>query len=358
MEKRNLIIVLGMHRSGTSAIARGMRVVGIELGERLVPAIKDNNSKGFWEDFDILGFNIEILNYLGRSWSLLAPVSATEIDVLRKNDFLTRAVELLYKKYNGAGNFGFKDPRVSILLPFWKKVFEHCQFNVKYILAIRHPLSVVQSLTKRDGFDPITGYALWLGHVVAGLADTVDDVRVLVDYDLLIANPDYELSRIAKQFELVVDQTELQQYKEDFLDEDLRHTRYNLNILEDDSNCPTLVHEIYKDLLEVATDKKSIKSDELKTKIFKWHEEIRRQIPLLALADKFSSQINTQSQAVVEMDVLVNKLNQALDERDGQINILNQALDERDGQINILNQALDERDGQINILNQALDERD
>ena len=60
-----LIVVLGMHRSGTSAITRGLQVMGVELGDRMMPPVEGNNSKGFWEDLDLYALNIEILNNIG-----------------------------------------------------------------------------------------------------------------------------------------------------------------------------------------------------------------------------------------------------------------------------------------------------
>ena len=64
MKKRRLIVVLGMHRSGTSAVTRGLKVLGIELGDLLIPANKEVNAKGFWEDMDLNALNVEMLDSL------------------------------------------------------------------------------------------------------------------------------------------------------------------------------------------------------------------------------------------------------------------------------------------------------
>lgn len=49
MNVQRIIVVLGMHRSGTSAIARGLQVFGVELGNRLIPPLENNNVTGFWK---------------------------------------------------------------------------------------------------------------------------------------------------------------------------------------------------------------------------------------------------------------------------------------------------------------------
>ena len=171
MEKKNkrLIVVLGMHRSGTSAVTRGLQVLGVELGDRMMPPAANNNEKGFWEDIDINGLNIEILKEIDSDWDSLAPISVGDIEVLHKAGYVLRAVELLRQKIRGTDIFGFKDPRVARLLPFWMEAFRHCRFKVSYVLSLRHPLSVVKSLAKRDSMDAGKGYLLWLEHVVSSI---------------------------------------------------------------------------------------------------------------------------------------------------------------------------------------------
>ncbi len=151
-KEKKLIVVLGMHRSGTSAITRGLQVLGASLGERLMPAIEGINDKGFFEDIEINAFNIELLSVIKSDWFYLSPVKEFQLEKLRREGYFLRAVALIQEKIKSEDIFAFKDPRVAKLLPFWKEVFSHCQINVNYVLALRHPLSVVNSLAKRDGF--------------------------------------------------------------------------------------------------------------------------------------------------------------------------------------------------------------
>lgn len=71
MEKKEIVVVLGMHRSGTSAITRSLKVLGVDLGGRLLPAEAGINDKGFWEDVDITAFNVDLLHALGHDWHTL-----------------------------------------------------------------------------------------------------------------------------------------------------------------------------------------------------------------------------------------------------------------------------------------------
>src|SRR5882724_9597278 len=58
---QRLIVVLGMHRSGTSAMTRALQAMGVELGSRLMPPVEGENDKGFWEDLELNALNIEVL---------------------------------------------------------------------------------------------------------------------------------------------------------------------------------------------------------------------------------------------------------------------------------------------------------
>ena len=166
MANSRLIVVLGMHRSGTSAVTRALQVMNVELGDKLMPAADGDNPKGFFEDTDIYKLNVEMLQALRIDWYSLAPIGEHDVETLRSRGFFLRAVELLNSKCANSPVFAFKDPRIAKLLPFWKAVFDHCQFGVSYVVTVRHPRSVANSLVKRNGFDLEKGYLLWLEYVL------------------------------------------------------------------------------------------------------------------------------------------------------------------------------------------------
>ena len=118
-----MIVVLGMHRSGTSAITRGLQVLGVGLGDDLLPAQKDNQ-KGFWEDTDLNKINEELLHALGADWHTLRPISANDLAGPDIHDFHNRALDIVRRRCRENTIFGFKDPRTAVLLPFWRGVFD------------------------------------------------------------------------------------------------------------------------------------------------------------------------------------------------------------------------------------------
>src|SRR6266545_6854697 len=185
MNEKKLIVVLGMHRSGTSVVSRALQVMGVTLGNNLMPPVPGDNDTGFWEDLDIYSLNMEMLNSLNRDWHFLTPIQPADVNSLHNSGYLARALKLLQDKMSGIQVFGFKDPRVTKLLPFWKEVFIQSQLKVSYVITLRHPLSVCRSLAKRNGFDVEKSALLWLEHVISSLDGTVGENRIVVDYDLL-----------------------------------------------------------------------------------------------------------------------------------------------------------------------------
>ena len=82
--RKKLIVVLGMHRSGTSAITRGLICLGVQLGNRLIPPIEGNNDKGFWEDIDLNNLNNEILETIYKEWHYFVSIQQEEIEFLKQ----------------------------------------------------------------------------------------------------------------------------------------------------------------------------------------------------------------------------------------------------------------------------------
>ena len=296
-----------MHRSGTSVVARSMEVMGVQLGERLIPSAEGINDKGFWEDIDINALNIEMLEALNVDWHYLAPIIPKDFEMLVQIGFLQRAAELISSKAAIFPVYGFKDPRLAKLLPFWKMVFDHLEYEVGYILAVRNPMSVAASLFKRDGFEIEKCYLLWLDHVLTSLSGTNGCRRIIVDYDKLIQNTERELCRIADNLGLPIDPSRLDIYRTEFLDIKLRHSAYNMDDLEQDTNVPALVREIYGTMTELSSGLQ-IDNAVIQEKTVKWQAELFRINPALTLADKLYHQKENIVQTLLERNTLITNL--------------------------------------------------
>jgi hypothetical protein len=192
-----IVCVLGMHRSGTSLVARALHVLGLDLGpeEHLMRPSSDNPT-GHWESRPVKEINDEILSRLGGSWSeppALAPgwERSPELAELRQ-----RARELIEADFSAADRWGFKDPRTCLTAPFWQRILG----PMRYVICFRNPLDVAASLTARsDDWVPFEqGVELWLTYVRAALAATVGHERQLVFYEDLMADPTPVVGRLAR----------------------------------------------------------------------------------------------------------------------------------------------------------------
>jgi glycosyltransferase involved in cell wall biosynthesis len=299
---KNLVVVLGMHRSGTSALTRSLHVLGVGLGDNLMPSLEGNNAKGFYEDLDLNKLNIDMLKALGSEWDHLTPIDDLDIDRLRRKGFFLRAIDLIRSKVEASSVFGFKDPRVAMLLPFWKQVFAHCEYDVKYVLAVRNPMSVAKSLRERDGFDSARSYLLWLGHVLTSLQFSAGATRIMVDYDNLMQSPDREIDRLSVALGLEINPQELEVYKAEFLDSSLRHTVHQLADLMQDDASPPLVREVYRVLIEICEDRLSLDAPSLQADLEAWLVEFHRTRPTLKLVDRLYTQVGKLKESAVLQD--------------------------------------------------------
>jgi len=286
---QRLIVVLGMHRSGTSALARALKVFGADLGADLLPPVPGNNERGFWEDRQIVAINDAVLGRLGLAWDAIAPVDAAALAGDRMADLRLRAVAHLRQRLDDTPVFAVKDPRMCRLLPFWRDVFAHIGVRVDLVMSLRNPVSVAQSLLRRDGIPAAKAYVLWLQHVTSMVLDAPAGAGrertqrcVVVEYERLLATPEPQLERLAHALELPFDaQSEAsREYVEAFLDAGLDHGGYLERDLEAIPGSPGEVLAIYRELRQAATGGHGI-PDASESACREWRSRARALAPLL-----------------------------------------------------------------------------
>lgn len=224
VEQSRVLVVLGMHRSGTSALTRGLQTLGVTLGDNLMPAFEGNNNKGFWEDLEVVRINDSLLQLCSMDWCSLGTLSEMDWSAAAAGPLGQQAAAYLQQQLGRYPRFGLKDPRMPRLLPFWKLVLEQIRTRPAFIIANRNPLSVANSLSRRDSLPDTRSYLLWLEHSLLALRESEGYQRVVVSYDRLLEEPLPQLERIRQACGLPeVDPLLLTEYVHDFLDKSLRH---------------------------------------------------------------------------------------------------------------------------------------
>jgi hypothetical protein len=249
---KRLILVLGMHRSGTSILTKSLEALGIDLGTNFLPAAPDN-PKGFWEDNDFYALNEEMLIHLGRFWDDLR---ALEVDSLVADleVYFPRALALLDGFLHEKSLSGLKDPRFSILLPFWERAFAEAGIRVSFVIGFRNPLSVVASLSRRDHFSKPKALWLWALHNVLIASGTANVPKLVVDYDKMLDQPRAELGRLARFLELSPEPAAVDTFCSDFVSPELRHACFSQADLQSDPNCEPLFRDIHNHFFAWSSD--------------------------------------------------------------------------------------------------------
>ncbi|MCC6867734.1 MAG: hypothetical protein IT522_02825 [Burkholderiales bacterium] len=230
-----LAIVAGMHRAGTSAIARALAVLGFDLGPRLMSADARMNARGFFEDLDIVALDDALLAHCGADWKSVALLADADFADAALTAHAAAARALLAARLAPTGRFACKDPRMPRVLPFWQRALRDLGLGEGYVIAVRHPAAVIASLAARDGLDARRSAWLWLTHVACALAYTHDRPRVVVDYDRLLADPARELARIAAAFGLpapAADDPAVVEFRDRFLSAELRHAHVESDVVD------------------------------------------------------------------------------------------------------------------------------
>lgn len=186
------IVVLGMHRSGTSALAGLLRLMGLWAGEEDdLPPADEHNPAGYWEHRGVWSVDEAILQTLGASWSEIADLDLSRLGEEARARFRERALEIV-RDLDRHGSWFIKDPRLCLLFPFWREVLE----RPLCLLIHREPLPVARSLAARDGFSLVYGIALWERYTREMLASTHGVPRVLISHRELMADPAATLHRL------------------------------------------------------------------------------------------------------------------------------------------------------------------
>jgi len=246
-----------MHRSGTSAIARGLQMLGVYLGNDFLGA-KPDNPTGYWEDRNIFDINERLLTALGLKWEDIALIDDARWHEPEVEALLAEAVEYLRSHFLSHPLWGFKDPRTIRLLPFWQSVLRRLEVDESYLVVLRNPRSVASSLFQRQGMVPVTAHLLWLAYMVPNLSKIANRSFVVSDYDLVMAEPRLQLERIARCLRLPLDGSEeagVEEFASTFLNLALRHSYFDVSDFELDSNLPLLAREAFLWLHRLATDR-------------------------------------------------------------------------------------------------------
>jgi hypothetical protein len=233
----HFVVVLGMHRSGTSALAGVLSALGFQAGKALLPA-NEFNERGYFEDSRLVQQHDAFLRAVGHAWSdersfpigWLEGSAATEA-----KKTLTLRVRM---DFDLEKNCVLKDPRMCRLLPLWKEIFSTLGVFPSYILSVRHPLEVAQSLMRRDGLAVRRAFLLYASYLLEAERETRGLPRTVVEYTSLLENWRAVLQTIESELCIALPSIDKERARrvETFLSPDLKHFSADMPTKEPSAN--------------------------------------------------------------------------------------------------------------------------
>lgn len=199
---RRAILVLGMHRSGTSAVAAALQAMGVPLGDDLLTPAEDNPG-GYFEHADAVTAHEELLARLGRGWDDVRALPAGWMELEAGKRAASAVGALVSQPFARGSLWAVKDPRLCRLLPLWSTVLRATGVEPRYLMVLRHPDEVAASLARRNDFPLEYGHLLWLMYVLEAERESRRGLRCVLTYDALLADPVRSLERVGQRLQVI-----------------------------------------------------------------------------------------------------------------------------------------------------------
>lgn len=186
------LLILGMHRGGTSAVARLLNLMGAYFGpEGKAMPPDEANPKGYWERQDVWRIHERVLRSQQANWQNLARFDLEKLDAAAREQFQTDSNALIYGM-DAHRPWFIKDPRLGLLLPLWRELLE----VPVCVQVYRNPIQIAQSLHKRNGFPLTLGLALWEKYSLDGLRHAQGLPQVFISYHDVLQDPVSEVAKL------------------------------------------------------------------------------------------------------------------------------------------------------------------
>ena len=199
----NPILVFGMHRGGTSALAGLLHLSGFDLGPALMEPAEGVNDRGFWEHLDAYRIHERLLASLGRSRFDPREMPAGWREHPAFHIAVDEVRDLVRRDFGEARYWAVKDPRMCRIAPVWLEALASLDIAPRVILIVRHPAEVARSMqAQRWIASTARAHLCWLQHILEAEEATRGVPRSLITYDALLADWRSERERISRDLEL------------------------------------------------------------------------------------------------------------------------------------------------------------
>ncbi len=257
--KQKAIITLGMHRSGTSAVAKCIYSDQLDFGKCLLKESYDNPN-GFYENEKIVSFNDELIEYYQKSWDSWYHVTS---DLGQLNSYYDKAISIVLSEFSLKKTLFIKDPRITILLPFWIEVFDRLSIECKYIVVVRHPRDIAGSLNSRNYFKKEKSYLLCSSYWISMVQHLRGEDFLVIDFNQLMNTPGLIKEYFDDYFKKWGVNLKLESLNSDFVHQ---------NDIQELVGDFYFLNELYKDICQLTTE--NILSFDVKNDFLEKHNRV------------------------------------------------------------------------------------
>lgn len=330
-KQQTCILVLGMHRSGTSALTGTLELMDVYLGSELM-GTGVQNAKGFFENRKFLAINKALLSEIGSNWDDVF----YHPDILSTDTPLYQELKtLLSEEFEYSDLFAIKDPRLVYLFPIYEKALQDLDIEIKIIIPYRSPVEVAQSLLKRNKMSMEKGMLLWTYHILLAEKFSRSYPRVFTAFDQLLHQREeviQELSDILS-IDFAARYHEHKKEIDTFLEPGLKH--HNVSTSEEAPRTPKIVEKIMQQEALFNTPEIHTHFNDLYDELFSYqklffHQEVAELPQLLKECQEQKAEANTQiHQEKRQFDTLMAEkkaLQKQLQQKQQQLQALQQEL--------------------------------
>ncbi|PZX22834.1 hypothetical protein LY44_02687 [Rhodobacter capsulatus] len=249
------LLVLGMHRSGTSMLTRLLNIAGYALPGNLLGA-NEGNKTGHWEPQFLIDLNQSFLNRIGSDWSDWSEIDFDAIPKDTLSGYQTALQSWARTELGGRSSLVLKEPRSCRLAPPMLAALADEGFETRILVPYRNPLEVAQSLEARDGIALRRGVLMWIRHVLDAERFSRGLPRSFVDYSDLMADWAAELLRISRDVRLdrLSRIDEIAEEADSFISDEHRHHAGDTGTLAAIDYTAGMALTIYRALADLCAD--------------------------------------------------------------------------------------------------------
>jgi hypothetical protein len=248
---RRVVLILGMHRSGTSALAGVLKALGV-AGPKTLASPNEWNPRGYFESPRIFAAHDELLAAIGSCWHDWRRLDPRWLD--SKSGSHRQAIKaLLMEEFSEEPLIFLKDPRICRFVPFVCSILAELNVSPIAVLPARNPLEVAYSLQRRDNFEVPKSTMLWLRHVLDAEYFSRGLPRYFLPYEGLLQNWRHHVDRIAGQTGIVWPDRSVRSGAEidQFLTTELYHERATWDETVGHPEVSDLARHTYRILMDI-----------------------------------------------------------------------------------------------------------